>query len=148
MKNDDPEGIVRELDRTMAQFRRIGGQFKSSVPIRPSEFTLLSTLIQCPENPNGVKVSDLSLRLQITPAGVTHLINSLEEGGYTERLADPADRRVVLVRATAKGKEILAAMSAEHFEFLEGLTEHLGEQDSRELVRILSSVLAYLKKRS
>jgi DNA-binding MarR family transcriptional regulator len=147
MKINNAEAVVLELERTMAQFRRFGGQVRSSNTIRPSEFTLLNTIIQCTESdPKGIKVSDLSIQLQITPAGVTHIINSLEEGGYIERLADPTDRRVVLVRATEKGTEIIKGMRVEHFEFLKGLTNYLGENDSKELVRILSSALNYLKE--
>ncbi|WP_088227210.1 MarR family transcriptional regulator [Desulfosporosinus sp. FKB] len=148
MKLDKNEAIVEELERTMAQFRRFGGQIKSSHAIRPSEFTLLHTIIQCTERDSkGIKVSDLSVQLQITPAGVTHIINTLEERGYLERLADPTDRRVVLVRATEKGKEIVQAMRIEHFDFLKGLTNYLGEHDSKELIRILSAALSYLKNR-
>lgn len=148
MKINEMEAIVQELDRTMVQFRRFGGQARSSHAIRPSEFTLLNTIIQCLDSDvKGIKVSDLSVQLQITPAGVTHTINSLEEGGYMERLADPTDRRVVLVRVTAKGKEIIETMRAEHFELLKGLTNFLGEHDSKELIRILSSALTYLKER-
>ncbi|AFM43509.1 transcriptional regulator [Desulfosporosinus acidiphilus SJ4] len=148
MKNDETEALVQEMDRTMTQFRRIGGQVRSSHAIRPSEFTLLHNIILCTEtDPRGIKVSDLSFQLQITPAGVTHIINSLEERGYLERLAEPTDRRVVLVRATQKGKEIIEAMRSDHFCFLKGLTDYLGEHDSKELIRILSSVLNYLKNR-
>ncbi|MDQ7092985.1 MarR family transcriptional regulator [Desulfosporosinus sp. PR] len=148
MKADEVETVVQELDRVMAQFKRFGGQVRSSYAIRPSEFTLLNTIIQCADSDSkGIKVSDLSIHLQITPAGVTHTINSLEEGGYMERLADPTDGRVVLVRATEKGKEIIEQMRVERSEFLKGLTNFLGENDSKELIRILSAALCYLKKK-
>ncbi|WP_407306152.1 MarR family winged helix-turn-helix transcriptional regulator [Desulfosporosinus sp. SB140] len=148
MKSDEIEAVVRELDRAMVQFKRFGGQVRCSQAIRPSEFTLLNTIIQYAHSDSkGIKVSDLSAQLQITPAGVTHTINSLEEGGYIERLADPTDGRVVLVRATEKGKEIIEHMRMEHFEFLKGLTNFLGEHDSKELIRILSSALGYLKEK-
>ncbi|MHB9094974.1 MAG: MarR family winged helix-turn-helix transcriptional regulator, partial [Eubacteriales bacterium] len=106
------------------------------------------TLIHCAgPDCRGIKISDLSTQLQITPAGVTHMINSLEEGGYVERLADSADRRVVLVKPTAKGKQVIESMKVEHLEKLKGLVGSLGEQDSKELIRLLSSTLTYLKER-
>jgi len=38
-------------------------------------------------------------------------------------------------------------MCAEYFELLKGMTGFLGEQDSKELIRILSSALTYLKEK-
>ena len=148
MTNDENEAIAQELSRTLVQFKKFGGPARNEQAIRPSEFTLLYTMLQFadPES-KGIKVSDLSVQLQITPAGVTHTINSLEEGGYLERLADPTDRRVVLVRATTKGREVMESMRKEHFEFLRGLTNFLGEQDSKELIRILTKSLTFLKEK-
>lgn len=145
--NNNKEELVHELARTLAQFKKLSSQSKSAQAIRPSEFTLLYTMIQNDPASKGMKVSDLSTQLQITPAGVTHTINSLEEGGYLERLADLADRRVVLVRATDLGKETIQAMRAKHFEFLKGLTSFLGEGDSKELIRILTAALTYFKEK-
>ena len=148
MQTDEQSLIVQNLARTMAQFRRLGGQNKSKYGIRQSEFMLLYTLVENKDSDaRGLKVSDLSTKLNITPAGVTHMINSLEEAGYIERLADPADRRVVLVRPTDKSLEIIEKMHAEHLDFLQGLVDFLGEQDSKELIRLLTTSLEYVKER-
>lgn len=48
-------------------------------------------------------VTEISNLLQITPAGVTHLINPLEQAGYIERLRAPNDRRVILIGLTDRG---------------------------------------------
>lgn len=148
MQNEEQLFLAQEIARTMAQFRRLGGHTTSWHGIRPSEFMLLHTLIHSTDpDSKGMKVSDLSTRLQITPAGVTHAINALEEGGYIERLADPADRRVVLVQATDKSRNIIAQMHSEHIEFLKGLVGFLGEQDTKEFIRLLSLTLNYFKER-
>jgi len=82
----------------MSKFKRLEWQHGSCQELRQSEFILLATIIHCigPDS-RGIKISDLSTRLQITPPGVTHMINSLEEGGYVERLADLFGRRVVYI---------------------------------------------------
>jgi len=140
--------LAQELARTMMRFRRSGGQDKSKHDIRMSEFMLLCTLKECKATTTkGVKVSDLSTRLKITPAAVTHMINSLEEGGYIERLPDPKDRRVVLVSPTEKSLGIMEEMQAEHLEFSQGLVAFLGEQDSKEFIRLLKTSFEYLSER-
>lgn len=148
MQTEEQSLLTQELARTMERFRRLGGQNKSRHGIRQSEFILLKTLFEFKDSDaRGMKVSDLSTKLNITPAGVTHMINSLEEAGLIERLADPADRRVVLVRPTDKSLEIIEKMHAEHLDFLQGLVDFLGDQDSKELIRLLTTALEYLKER-
>ena len=44
---------------------------------------------------------------QVRPPTMTRLVAAMENGGLVERETDPADRRVVRVRATAKGKRLL-----------------------------------------
>lgn len=146
MKMDEQAFLAQELGRTMGQMRRFGKNAASMHGIRPSEFMLLNILFHYanPDSP-GMKVSDLSARLQITPAGVTHMINSLEENNYVERLADPSDRRVVLVKATEKSQKILELIHSEHFEFLKGLVAFLGEKDAKELIRLLTLAQDYAK---
>ena len=94
----------------------------------------------------GVKVTDLSQRLNITPAAVTHMLNSLEEEGYIERLRDFKDRRVVMVRPSAKGIEILEKGKKEFLERFSGLVEYLGEEDAKELIRLLNKTSRYFKE--
>jgi len=148
MEINKQELLAEDLAEMLIQVKRFFSQAKSKKQIKPSEFTLLHTIIQCKNSESkGIKASDLSTHLQITPAGVTHTINSLEEGGYLERLADPSDRRIVLVRATVKGEEIIELMRMEHFKALKGLTDSLGEHDTKELIRLLSLSLIYFKKK-
>ncbi|HEY8909102.1 MAG TPA: MarR family transcriptional regulator [Desulfosporosinus sp.] len=145
---DQQELLAQDLAQLMIQIKRLVRQAKSTHEIKPSEFTLLHTIIQCKNSDaKGIKASDLSSHLLITPAGVTHTINSLEEGGYLERLSDPSDRRIVLVRATAKGEEIIESMRMEHFKALKGLTNSLGEHDTQELIRLMSLSLNYFKEK-
>ena len=44
---------------------------------------------------------------QVRPPTMTRLIVAMEDGGLIERESDKADRRVVRIRATTKGKRIL-----------------------------------------
>jgi DNA-binding MarR family transcriptional regulator len=88
-------------------------------------------------------VTELSNSLQITPAGVTHLLNPLEETGHIERLPDPNDRRIVRVRLTARGKRAAGALMKAVHDQLGGLVEHLGEEDSRTLIRLLAKAIEF-----
>ncbi|HTP01575.1 MAG TPA: MarR family winged helix-turn-helix transcriptional regulator [Anaerolineales bacterium] len=88
-------------------------------------------------------VTEVSNSLQITPAGVTHLLNPLEETGHLERVQDARDRRVVRVRLTDKGKRAAETLVRAIQEQLGGLVEYLGEDDSRTLIRLLSRAIDF-----
>lgn len=145
MTNDEKMRLAQELRQVLSQFRQIGWQAHADQEVRQSEFRLLFTLLEA--DTIGTKVSDLSMQMHITPAAVTHMLNSLEEGGYIERLADPADRRVVLVKLTDKGRQTVEARKAKFLEKLMELIGFLGEQDARELLRLVSAILTYFKDR-
>jgi len=73
------------------------------------------------------------------------LINPLEEAGYIERLQDPNDRRVVLIGLTTLGKELAKKLIAEAHESLIGLVNHLGEEDSKTMIRLMTSTIMFLE---
>lgn len=104
-------------------------------------------LVMLATNFDGTKkaltVTEMSSLLQITPAGVTHLLNPLEETGHIERLQDPNDRRIVRVGLTDKGTRVAEIFIRESQEQLAGLIDHLGEKDSRTFIRLLARVIEF-----
>ena len=140
--------LAQELVQTFAQFRRLGPPKGILHGFKSGEFFLLATLINSIQpGASGLKASELSAQLQVTPAAVTHIINDLEKEGYVERVSDPADRRIVLIRPTAAGLKMMEVANAKFEEGLKGLIEFLGEDDSREFIRLASLTLAYFKSR-
>jgi DNA-binding MarR family transcriptional regulator len=144
---DDSTFLVQELARTFGQLARSSNTSTSFKGLRQSEFRLLTTVSYYagPES-SGIKISELSKSLQMTPAGATHLVDALEENGYLERLADPNDRRIVLIRLTTKGEDQIKATEAHFFDTFKGLAAHLGEHDSKELIRLLKTSLSFLRE--
>lgn len=149
MKDSSHNDLAQELLQTLAKFKRMGGhQHSSRYGIKPSEFVLLHLLLQHSDgDPKGLKVSEISEMLNITPSAVTHTVNSLEKVGYIERQSDPTDRRIVLVRATTRCEEIMTELYSERIQFLEDLVTFLGEKDSKDFIRLLSTALDYFRER-
>ena len=52
-------------------------------------------------------MSDLAEAEQVRPPTMTRLVAGLARGGLVERVRDRKDRRVLRVRATAKGRKLL-----------------------------------------
>jgi len=74
--------------------RVVLGQFDLSV----SEFAVLDLCARAP-----AKASQIAREVGVTPAGATDVIDRLEERRLVRRVADPTDRRAVLVSLAALG---------------------------------------------
>lgn len=108
------------------------------------------TLLVCiarsaPSAEQGLKVSEISRYLGLTPPTVTQLINSLEAKELVERQPDPSDRRVVRIRLTKQGK-IITRKGRDHMNAtLNRLVEYLGEEESDQLAELLLKVYTFME---
>ena len=108
----EEKSIPEELGQLTAQFYKFGLGSNDDSSLNPSKFRLLNSIKYfMKNNPEGIKASDLGHHLEITPARITHMVNSLEKDGYVERLSVPNDRRIVLIKLTEKGKNITEIIS-------------------------------------
>jgi DNA-binding MarR family transcriptional regulator len=145
MNENFSPGLTHELFHLMKKLPRPILRHSAQFGLTQSEYELLMILAMNFDGEHtSLSVSKISALLQITPAGVTHLLNPLEDAGCIERLPDPNDRRVVLIGLTDRGANIAQGLIAEVQEVLSGLVDYLGEDDSRTLIRLLSRTIAYL----
>lgn len=141
--------LIYHLFQLIKQFPRPKLKQRSIDGLTQSEHELLMTLaINLNQDKKAITVTEISNLLQITPAGVTHLINSLEEAGCVERLPAPNDRRIVLIKPTDKGRQATEAFLSEIQEQMIGLVNHLGEEDSKTLFHLISKSLKYFAAQS
>lgn len=111
---------------------------------KPSEMTLLICIARA-NSAEGLKVSEISRFLGLTPPTVTQLINSLEAKQMVERQADASDRRVVRIKLTEQGK-IITRRARDHMDAtLKRMVEYLGEEESDHLAELLLKVHAYME---
>lgn len=149
MKEKASLDIALEIFRLIKQFPLPRPKLKKNSidGLTRSEYELLVMLvISLGDDKQAFTVTEISNLLQITPAGVTHLINPLEEVGYIERLQAPKDRRIVLIGLTEKGNQVADALILEIQEQLIGLVNHLGEKDSEILFRLLSKSINFFNE--
>lgn len=105
--------------------REVRERLRARFDITLARFDLMAQLAR---TPNGMRMSELSLRLMVTGGNVTGLTNQLVDEGLVARRVLPKDRRVCTVRLTGKGRRQFDAMAAEHerwiVELLAGLSKH------------------------
>ncbi len=142
MTGTSSQDLTRNLFQLLKQFPR--RKLKPTPGLTRSEQELIVTLaMNLNENQKSLTVSAISNLLRITPAGVTHLLNPLEETGYIERLADSNDRRIVRIALTDKGTRESDELMLELNQKVVELIDLLGEEDSKTFFRLLSRAVEH-----
>jgi DNA-binding MarR family transcriptional regulator len=80
----------------------------------------------------------------VTRATMTGLIDTLERDELVRREPDASDRRMLLVRLTAKGDAFLRQMLPDHFRRVAALMEPLAESERALLVRLLGKLSGHV----
>ncbi len=77
---------------------------------------------------------------QVSAPAITKTVSALEADGLVERLRSDADRRVVVVRATSRGRAVLERGRAARVRVVAALLDGLSERDRRALDRAVQIV--------
>lgn len=85
-------------------------------------------------------IVDLRGRLGVSPSTMTSLADRLERGGYVQRQAHPTNRRVIVLKLTAKGKRAFRGELEFYRHLIEQVLRPLDE-DARQAVRTALSSL-------
>lgn len=104
------------------------------------KFTLLMQLLQADEQ--GLTPSECAERAGVARATVTGLLDGLEREGLVKRQPYPADRRMLSVQLTDKGRKLLSQMLPDHFCRTTGLMAHLTATEKKTLVKLLQKLQA------
>ena len=140
-----------ELFRAMDRVRRAWHGVIPCKTLSKSQFgTLLSIfhhgMAAEKDGKNGViSMSALAAAMNQSVPALSQRVRGLEDMGYVERVPDPADRRVIGVRLTPEGTEMLKK-AREHFNgILSKALEEMGPDLSGQLVSLLSELAMSLE---
>jgi DNA-binding MarR family transcriptional regulator len=109
--------------------------------ITPSQLSALSAI----ENHGPLTLGDLAALENVQPPSISRIVGALEGEGYVDRAADVNDRRVALVRVTAKGNRELSKIRSERDAWLREQLARLTPTDRQRLaaaVPVLEALLA------
>jgi DNA-binding MarR family transcriptional regulator len=106
-----------------------------------AQYVVLWTLCLADDPDAGLPVSAVADGLLNRASDTTRLVDRLERAGLVERLRDPSDRRVVLVRTTAEGRRRFAAVTPRLQDFHAHQWDHLDAGEVRQLRALLAKAL-------
>jgi DNA-binding MarR family transcriptional regulator len=88
-------------------------------------------------DPQGSRLTRLAESAQVTKQAAKFLVDQLESGGYVERVPDPSDGRARLIRATRRGRDVIALAGGVERAIEQEWRTHLGEASTAQLERAL-----------
>jgi DNA-binding MarR family transcriptional regulator len=89
--------------------------------------------------PDGMLMSHLSRFLLVSNGNVTGIVDRLVSDGLVVRAAREGDRRTSIVRLTAEGERVFAAMAAAHEGWIAELLGGVSKTDARRFSAMLKS---------
>ncbi|GMK38440.1 MarR family transcriptional regulator [Paenibacillus sp. CCS19] len=145
----DKNDLIQALHDAFLRFSKAEWKQRPVSGYKRSEIRVLFCIMEATKNGNrGMKLSEISKRLMVTPPSVTQLMKTLIEDNLVERTVDPEDKRSFDLILTPKGMQI-AQEADEHFKrSLGGLAEHLGEEQTLQLADLLTKAYDYYAARN
>lgn len=111
--------------------RRLREQFETTLP-------RFDVLAQLDKTPGGMTLGELSQRMMVSNGNVTGLVDRLVSEGLIARQAARQDRRVQIVKLTAKGRRAFDAMARANGDWISDIFADLTEDDVEALMRLLA----------
>jgi DNA-binding MarR family transcriptional regulator len=110
--------------------------------ITPAQFIILDFLAKKGES----KMTDVAHFIGVTTAAMTGIVDRLVRDNYAVRVFDPKDRRIVKVRLTAKGIELVKRTRQQKRQMTIRIFNKIPEAERQDYLRILGHIRDILEK--
>ena len=96
-------------------------------------------------NEQALTMGEIAQMIDLTPRGVTRIVDGLEADGLATRIEDESDKRIKVVELTTKGRRFLdTSLPTVHEKYVE-LFAVLEKSEALELVRLLEKLTDHMK---
>ena len=128
-------GVLARVSRLARVAEENADKVLSQFGLSDSEFHLLAAIRTAPGDHPSPR--DLLESLMVSSPGLTNQIDRLEKAGLVERLANPQDRRGVLLRLTSKGLEMVNRVTTMYLENQNQILDEALAEGERETLSLL-----------
>jgi DNA-binding MarR family transcriptional regulator len=127
------DGIVAQFRASLGELRCVGSERLVRHGVSMAHLHVMSMLDRHGELPMS-RVAEL---LGVSDSNATGLVDRMEEHGFVERVRHPEDRRVVLVRISDRGRQILADVEVLRDDLIVRI---MGRLDTAQLERLAAAL--------
>jgi len=111
--------------------------------ITPNQFIVMKQI----HDAGQMTVSEVAEQLGVSLSAVTSQVDRLYAGGFVERGRDDKDRRLVWLRLTQKGLEMVKKCLESRLRVVERYFGQLPEEDLEKLMEICTKVLEVMRQK-
>lgn len=122
-------GCFTSVERSLR--RRFATAFHSSLP----RYDVLTALTQYPD---GLTMGQLAAKLMVSKGNITGVVRRLQTQKYVQQFTSREDRRVQVVRLTAKGRQLWETMHGEYRGVIDSVMGSLTTAQARSLTTQLT----------
>ncbi len=129
------------FETTFALLRLLGRNFRRErepLNITPTQYHALALMREA----GTTTLMSMAGLLKVAGPTATRAIDALEQKGLVVKDRDPQDRRIVWLRLSDEGEDLLMRERQQHIAYLQHLGSKLTPAEQQELVRLLQKLLA------
>jgi DNA-binding MarR family transcriptional regulator len=131
------ETCLTFLDTTAEVYAALDVHF-ARYGLSVGKFTLLMQLFVSADE--GLTPSDFAERVGVTRATITGLLDGLEREELVKRQPHPADRRMLAIELTEKGRELISKMLPDHFCRTADMMANLTATEKKTFIKLLGKL--------
>jgi len=125
--------IIKEFAR-----RQVNELYKGKITL--PQFLILDFLHRQDES----KMSALAHFMGVTTAAMTGIVDRLVRDGFVVRGSQPEDRRIIKVKLTSKGAELVKKVNAQRRQMIIKIFGRISKRDRQDYLRILMQIKGIL----
>ena len=130
------EGMNQLMPQIIQEFARRQADELYKGKITLPQFLILNFL----EHKGEAKMSDMARFMQVTTAAMTGIIERLVKYGYTLRAFEASDRRIIKIKLTAKGKELVRKVNQQRRQMIIDVFGKLSQGERQGYLKILTHI--------
>ena len=135
--SDDPLApIIADFRTSITTLKVLSNERVLKIGLSMAQLNILYTLKRCGEMP----MSRLAEMLNVSLSNATGLIDRIEERGLVERSRVPEDRRIVLIRVTKAGEQLLRELDILSDDLLRSVLGRLSPVDLAAVAGAFTSI--------
>jgi MarR family transcriptional regulator, 2-MHQ and catechol-resistance regulon repressor len=129
------------MEAVWALMARFDEDFREALGIDVKTYDVLLHTFNAGED--GIRMTVLAREVVVTKAGLTAMVDRLEERGLLARGPDPHDRRAIRVHLTDTGEQVFRDAAQVH---VVGIRERFGAHMSAEEAKVIADVFGRIRQ--
>jgi DNA-binding MarR family transcriptional regulator len=133
------ERVLMAIVRVAERFKKEASAVFKEHGLTFSQYNVLRVLDSSKDGENTVR--NVNRIMLVSGANMTGITKRLEKAGFIIRKSDPSDDRVKRLEITAKGKQVLQAISEEKERNIKRFLENYTAEQKAEVLTMLRDIL-------